>query len=90
MGYYADHADFIQPRLGEVDGGHAPIPEWTWRSLSAPTLETLPRRGQEWELSRYHAYQERLAGRPVGETFSLASAFLALVSSDLGDNALGA
>jgi hypothetical protein len=91
MGYYADHADFIQPRLGgDGDGGHAPITEWTWRSLIAPTLETLPPRGQEWELSRYHAYQERLAGRPVGETFSQASAFLALVSSDLGDSALGA
>jgi hypothetical protein len=89
MGYYADHADFIQPRLDAGDG-HAPITEWTWRSLAAPTLETLPPRGQEWELSRYHAYQERLAGRPVGETFSLASAFLALVSSDLGDSALGA
>ena len=90
MGYYADHADFIQPRPEEGDGGHAPITEWTWRSLAAPTLETLPPRGQEWELSRYHAYQERLGGRPVGETFSLASAFLALVSSDLGDAALGA
>ena len=94
MGYYADQADFIQPRLGEDGGegggGRAPITEWTWRSLTAPTLETLPPRGQEWELSRYHAYQERLAGRPVGETFSLASAFLALVSSDLGDAALGA
>jgi hypothetical protein len=91
MGYYADHADFIQPRIGAGDGGHPPITEWTWRSLTAPTLETLPPRGQEWELSRYHAYQERLAGRPVGETFSLASAFLALVSSNLGDDAaLGA
>ena len=90
MGYYADHADFIQPRFDQGDGVHGPITEWTWRSLPAPTLETLPPRGQEWELSRYHAYQERLASRPVGETFSLASAFLALVSSDLGDAALGA
>ena len=89
MGYYADHADFIQPRLDQGDGD-GPITEWTWRSLAAPTLETLPPRGQEWELSRYRAYQERLAGRPVGETFSLASAFLALVSTDLGDAALGA
>jgi hypothetical protein len=90
MGYYADHADFIQPRPEQPEGSRAPITEWTWRSLTPPALETLPPRGQEWELSRYHAYQERLAGRPVGETFSLASAFLALVSSDLDDNALGA
>jgi hypothetical protein len=88
MGYYADHADFIRP--GADDGGRAPITEWTWRSLAAPTLETLPPRGQEWELSRYRAYQEWLAGRPVGETFSLASSFLRLVSTDLSDSALGA
>ena len=90
MGYYADQADFIQPRPGQPEDSRAPITEWTWRSLTPPTLEPLPPRGQEWELSRYHAYQERLAGRPVGETFALASAFLALVSSDLGGTALGA
>jgi hypothetical protein len=90
MGYYADHADFIQPRPGEVEGGDAPITEWTWRSLPAPTLETLPPRGQEWELSRYQAYQDRLAGRPIGETFALASAFLTLVASQAGATALGA
>ena len=92
MGYYADHADFIQPKpeVEATEGARSPITEWTWRSLAAPPLETLPPRGQEWELSRYHAYQERLAGRPVGDTFSLASAFLALVSADLTGSAIGA
>jgi hypothetical protein len=90
MGYYADHADFIQPRPDEVEGGDAPITEWAWRSLPAPTLETLPPRGQEWELSRYQAYQDRLAGRPIGGTFALASAFLTLVASQAGAAALGA
>jgi len=85
MGYYADHADFIQPTRSE-DGDHdAPITEWTWRSLPVPTMESLPPRGQEWELSRHEAYQERLAGRPVGETFALAAAFLALVSRTVAD-----
>jgi hypothetical protein len=90
MGYYADHADFIQPRPDEAAGGDAPITEWSWRSLPAPTLETLPPRGQEWELSRYQAYADRLAGRPIGETFALASAFLTLVASQAGATALGA
>jgi hypothetical protein len=90
MGYHADHADFIQPRLDEAESGPAQITEWSWRSLTAPALEALPPRGQEWELNRYHAYQDRLAGRPVGGTFSLASAFLTLVSSHVGDAALGA
>jgi hypothetical protein len=85
MGYYADHADFIEPTRSDDGDSDAPITEWTWRSLPAPTLESLPPRGQEWELSRHEAYQDRLAGRPVGETFALASAFLALVSRTLAD-----
>ena len=78
MGYHADHADFIQPCPGE-SGGDAPITEWTWRPLPAPTVAALPPRGQEWELSRYEAYQDVLAGGPVGETFSRTSAFHDLV-----------
>jgi endogenous inhibitor of DNA gyrase (YacG/DUF329 family) len=80
MGYYADHADFIQPR-GYADGGcDAPITEWTWRSLPAPAVATLPPRGQEWELGRYRAYQDLLAGHRIGETFDRTSAFLDVVA----------
>jgi hypothetical protein len=80
MGYYADHADFIQPGDGEPGGPEAPITEWTWRSVPAPAVATLPPRGQEWELGRYRAYQDLLAGRRIGETFGLTSAFLDLVA----------
>jgi hypothetical protein len=69
MGYYLDHADFIQP-------GRGAIAAWTWRSLPEPGLDSLPARGQEWELTRYREYQAWLAGQPVGETFRLAAAFL--------------
>src|SRR5215469_5658399 len=80
MGYYADHADFIQPKRSD-DGDHdAPITAWTWKALPPPPTESLPPRGQEWELSRHQAYQDRLAGRTVGETFNRAAAFLALAS----------
>jgi endogenous inhibitor of DNA gyrase (YacG/DUF329 family) len=78
MGYHADHADFIQP-CADAAGGDAPITEWTWRSLPEPAVATLPPRGQEWELSRYHAYQELLAGRTVGETFGRTADFHDLV-----------
>jgi hypothetical protein len=81
MGYYADQADFIQPQVDANDGSDAPIPQWTWRSLPEPALATLPPRGQEWELSRYRAYEDLLAGRTVGETFSRTSAFLDLVAA---------
>jgi hypothetical protein len=78
MGYHADHADFIQPCVDAV-GGDAPITEWTWRSLPEPAVATLAPRGQEWELSRYQAYQELLAGRSVGETFGRTADFHDLV-----------
>jgi hypothetical protein len=84
MGYYADHADFIRPKRSD-DGDHdAPITAWTWKALPPPPTESLPPRGQEWELSRHQAYQDRLAGRTVGETFNRAAAFLALASRAVG------
>jgi len=87
MGYYADHADFIQPRRDPDGLGDLPITQWSWRSLPPPMVATLPPRGQEWEMSRYRAYQDRLADRPVGETFSLASAFLCLVAHSAEEGA---
>jgi len=69
MGYYLDHADFIQSGAGAIAA-------WTWRPLPEPLLDALPARGQEWELTRYREYQARLAGQPVGETFRRAAAFL--------------
>jgi hypothetical protein len=80
MGYYSDHADFINPKPSVEGDGDAPIAEWTWNQLPLPAVETMPPRGQEWELSRYRAYQDRLAGRTIGETFDLAAAFLTLAS----------
>ncbi len=87
MGYYADHADFIEPTRSGDGARDAPITEWTWRSMPPPTVETLPPRGQEWELSRHQAYQDVLAGRPVGDTFALASAFLSMVFRTLPETA---
>jgi hypothetical protein len=88
MGYYADHVDFIEPRSidrrGAAEGEReVPITEWTWRSLPAPAVATLPPRGQEWELSRYRAYQDLLAGHGIGETFGRTSAFLDLVAASV-------
>ena len=76
MGYYADHADFIQPLDSRPAVGDGRIAAWTWRSLPEPTLTSLTPRAREWEMTRYRAYQARLAGQPVGETFSQATAFL--------------
>lgn len=81
MGYFADHADFIQPVLSADGERSAPIAEWTWKPMPKPPLGTLPPRGQAWEMNRYWAYQDRLAGHTVGETFERAAAFLTLASS---------
>jgi len=80
MGYDADPADFIQP-LNPRPGAAAPrIAEWTWRSLPEPALASLTPSGREWEMARYRAYQAQLAGRPIGETFTRAAAFLRLAA----------
>lgn len=79
MGYHADHADFIRPWVGGA-GGDAPITQWTWRPLPVPAVATLLPRGQEWELSRYEAYQELLADHSVGETFGTTGDFHELVA----------
>ncbi|HEY7143755.1 MAG TPA: hypothetical protein VH637_05860 [Streptosporangiaceae bacterium] len=69
----ADQVDFIQPEAGQ---GTALIASWTWKALAEPALGALPPRGQAWEMTRYQAYQARLAGRTIGETFGRATAFL--------------
>jgi len=70
MGYYLDHADFIEPGRGGA------IATWTWRSVPELGLDSLPARGQEWEMTRYREYQAWLAGQPVGEPFRRAAAFI--------------
>jgi hypothetical protein len=76
MGYEADHDDFIQPQFGNGGTAAKRIAAWTWKPLPEPDLTLLQPQGQEWEASRYEAYQAQLAAHPIGDTFSLAAAFL--------------
>jgi hypothetical protein len=80
MGYYADPADFIQPRARAAGS----ITAWTWKPLPEPCLASLPPRGQEWEMARYRAYQEQLRGHTMGATFGRAAAFLRLAAAAAG------
>jgi hypothetical protein len=70
MGFDSDHGDFIQP----AEAGR--ISAWTWKSVPEPGLDSLTASAREWELTRYRSYQAQLAGRPIGETFGRATAFL--------------
>jgi hypothetical protein len=78
LGNSVDPAEFVYPAVGGDVG-------WVWRPLPVPGLEALAPRARQWELSRYHAYQERLAGRDIARTFARCTEFLAqaagLVSS---------
>jgi hypothetical protein len=76
MGFEADHDQFIQPLLINSGPAAERVGAWTWKPLPEPDLALLQPRGQEWETTRYEAYQAQLANHPIGGTFSLATAFL--------------
>jgi hypothetical protein len=78
MGYDAHPADLIQP----LDSG-AGIAAWTWKPVPEPALGALTPRGRAWEMTRYQAYQDRLASRAVGETFTQAAAFLDMAAAGI-------
>jgi hypothetical protein len=81
MGYYIDHADFIEPEGDHSGTDKGCITTWTWRSLPEPALTSLPPRGRAWEMTRYQAYEAYLAGHTIGEVFGRAAAFLKLASA---------
>jgi hypothetical protein len=70
LGRSADPAGFVQ---------HAAADDracWAWRPLPEPQLGAFTARARQWEMSRYHAYQARLAGRDIAPTFNLCASFL--------------
>jgi hypothetical protein len=74
MGNDDDRVDFILPAADGAGRGLAR--EWAWTPLPEPDGGSFSPRGLDWELARYRAYQSRLAGRPVDETFQCAATFL--------------
>jgi hypothetical protein len=75
LGKSVSPADLITPAA--VEGTQ---PAWTWRSLPQPDVSGLGSRAARWELSRYQAYQARLAGRDVTAAFAWCAEFLALAA----------
>jgi hypothetical protein len=68
LGKSVDPASFIQPAVDST--------AWTWRPQPSPGLGELAPRARQWELSRYRAYETRLAGHDIGRTFARCTAFL--------------
>ena len=81
MGHDVDHVDFIRPRRWADRGPAGLIRDWTWNQVPEPACGTLSPRSHDWELTRYRAYESRLAGQPVGETFQRAAEFLKLAAA---------
>lgn len=62
--------------------GNRRITGWTWKDVPDPALAQLGPRGQAWEMSRYRAYQEHLAGRTIGHTIGRAARFVTLTGAN--------
>lgn len=58
-----------------ADGG------WEWTPQAEPGLDGVAAVTREWELNRYHAYQEHLAGRDIARLFRLCAVFLERAAS---------
>jgi hypothetical protein len=75
LGQSVDPADLVTP----AEAGEN-LSAWTWRSLPQPDVSGLGSRARKWELSRYHAYQARLAGRDVAAAIAWCAGFLTLAA----------
>ena len=71
IGHATDPAKLLSP--GAAAGGKA---AWIWSPQPDPSLTDASERAREWELSRYRAYQARLAGRDAVRIFARCTAFL--------------
>src|SRR6201996_9018884 len=71
-------AGFIEAPPRVAGEGAARTAAWRWAHLPEPGLEALPPHVQPWEMTRFQAYEEWLAGNRVGQVFRRAADFLNL------------
>ena len=81
IGGKADISEFIEPGGAGPGAGDGWITGWRWKPVPEPLLASLSRRRQMWEMTRYQAYQARLAAHTIGEVFGPAAAFLKLAAA---------
>jgi hypothetical protein len=79
LGKSVEPDEFVCPVVGDDGAGG-----WAWRPLPEPRLEGLAQRARQWELSRYSAYQGRLAERDIAKTFARCAEFLAQAAGLVG------
>jgi hypothetical protein len=71
---------FIDPPV-PLDNREAVIAAWRWNHLPEPDLAELPAHMQPWEMTRFQAYEQWLAGKSVSLVFHRAASFLNLAAS---------
>lgn len=74
LGRSVDPAELIRRAEAPAQEGAA---AWAWSPLPEPGLGGLTPRARRWELGRYRAYQERLAGHDIARTLARCTRFLA-------------
>jgi hypothetical protein len=79
IGDAASLAEFFE--TGTPGLARPPITSWVWKPVPEPALASPAPRGRAWEMTRYQAYQEQVAGRTTGEIFREAAAFLELTAA---------
>jgi hypothetical protein len=82
IGDEVDLDEFIEPGAPGPGLDEGPVTGWTWKSVPEPALASLPPRARSWEMTRYRAYQDQLAGHTIGEIFGRAVAFLELTAAN--------
>jgi hypothetical protein len=82
LGKSVDPTDLICPATGDSTAS------WTWQPLPRPDLAGLGHRARKWELSRYRAYQARLAGHDITATLTWCAEFLALAARLAGGTSI--
>jgi hypothetical protein len=89
IGQGIDHVDFIRPATDRAEGEPDRVGDWAWSSQPEPACALLSPQGKTWEMARYRAYQTRLAGHAVGETFTDAAKFLNVAADRASDTEAG-
>jgi hypothetical protein len=87
MGEDLQQAGFIEPPADAEDGDTVTA-AWRWVHLPEPELAALLDHMQPWEMTRYRAYEDWLAGNSVGRVFQRAGDFLNLAASRTAASAL--
>jgi hypothetical protein len=79
LGEDRSQAGFVEKPVNSGDGETA-VAAGRWAHLPEPGLADLSAQMQSWEMTRYRAYEEWLAGNCVGRVFQRATDFLKLAA----------